>query len=152
MRMNRHESGEPDRKSAAADTGPVVAPIIALSAWLLLAAAAPAQPVRVAYVIDGDTFRLATGERIRIAGIDAPETRPGQAKCRREVAAGRVATARARAMLAGQTVRIVRVGRSYNRTVARVVLSGRDVASELVRLCAARWWPRRERKPDWCRR
>lgn len=39
---------------------------------------------RVAWVTDGDTFRLESGERIRIAGIDAPErtaTRPNvQAK------------------------------------------------------------------------
>lgn len=152
MHTDRHECGEPDRKSSATGTRAAVAPIIALPAWLLLAAVAPAQPARVAYVIDGDTFRLATGERIRIAGIDAPETQPGQAKCRREIATGQVATARARAMLAGQTVRIVRVGRSYNRTVARVTLGGRDVAGELVRLSAARWWPRGERKPDWCRR
>lgn len=29
--------------------------------------------VRVAYVIDGDTVELATGERVRLIGIDAPE-------------------------------------------------------------------------------
>src|SRR3546814_6808026 len=34
----------------------------------------------VAWVTDGDTFRLESGERIRIAGIDAPETHRDQAR------------------------------------------------------------------------
>ena len=37
----------------------------------LLLAAAPPEQDRVARVIDGDTFQLTSGERIRIAGIDA---------------------------------------------------------------------------------
>jgi len=97
-------------------------------------------------------WRAASGERIRIAGIDAPETQRGQAKCRREIAAGRAATATARGLLQGRTVRLGRLGRSYNRTVARVTLDGRDVAGALVRLGAAWWWPRGARKPDWCGR
>ena len=36
---------------------------------------------RIATVTDGDTFRLTSGERIRIADIDAPESQRGQAKC-----------------------------------------------------------------------
>ncbi len=121
-------------------------------AALLLIAAAPPDQGRVAYVIDGDTFRLENGERIRIAGIDAPETQPGQARCRAEIALGKAATARARTLLDGRTVTILRVGRSYNRTVARVRLAGRDVGSDLVATGAARWWPRWQRKPDWCGR
>ena len=121
-------------------------------AALLLIAAAPSDQGHVAYVIDGDTFRLESGERIRIAGIDAPETQPGQARCRAEIALGKAATARARTLLDGRTVTILRVGRSYDRTVARVRLAGRDVGSELVARGAARWWPRWQRKPDWCGR
>ena len=53
--------------------------------WLLLAAAsapaeamscrapADARQATVRYVYDGDTVRLASGERVRLAGIDAPE-------------------------------------------------------------------------------
>ena len=41
---------------------------------MLLIAAAPSESARVGYVIDGDTFRPASGERIRIAGFDAPAT------------------------------------------------------------------------------
>lgn len=121
-------------------------------AALLLIAAVPPGQGRVGYVIDGDTFRLESGERIRIAGIDAPETHAGQAKCRGEIALGRSATARARTLLDGRTVTIMRVGRSYNRTVARVTLAGRDVGSELVASGVARWWPRWQPKPDWCAR
>jgi micrococcal nuclease len=132
---------------------PAVAAIV-LSTCLALPLTAAPRPdrARVAYVIDGDTFRLAGGERIRIAGIDAPETHRGQARCRAEVALGNAATARARAMLDGRSVAVVRLGRSYNRTVARVTLDGRDLAAELVRAGAARWWPRGARKPDWCGR
>lgn len=119
-------------------------------AALLLIAAAPPDQGRVGYVIDGDTFRLESGERIRIAGIDAPEIHAGQAKCRAEIALGKAATARARTLLDGRNVMIMRVGRSYNRTVARVTLASRDVGSELVATGVARWWPRWQRKPDWC--
>lgn len=150
MDVDRHARGRALGNGAAAGARPIAALTLALSAGLLLGAAAPPRQASVAYVIDGDTFRLASGERIRIAGIDAPETRPGQAKCRREIAAGRAATATARGLLQGRTVRLARLGRNYNRTVARVTLDGRDVAGELVRLGASRWWPRGQRKPDWC--
>ena len=33
---------------------------------------------RVEYVIDGDTVKLAGGERVRLLGIDAPEMRAGK--------------------------------------------------------------------------
>jgi endonuclease YncB( thermonuclease family) len=81
-----------------------------------------------------------------------PETQKGQAKCGAEIVLGRSATALARTLLDGRTVTIVRVGRSYNRTVARETLAGRDVGSELVASGVARWWPRRHPKPDWCAR
>lgn len=117
---------------------------------LLAAAAGPADEGRIRYVHDGDTFRLESGERIRIAGIDAPETDPRQAKCPTEIALGKVAGARARALIDGRDVGFVRVGRSYKRTVARVTFEGRDLATQLVDMGVARWWPRGKPKPDWC--
>lgn len=118
-------------------------------AAVLLVAAAPPDQGRVGYLIDGDTFRLESGERIRIAGIDTPETQKGQAKCSAEIVLGRSATACADA--ARWPDRHDRSSRrSYNRTVARVTLAGRDVGSELVASGVARWWPRRQPKPDWC--
>ncbi|QNA86847.1 thermonuclease family protein [Sphingomonas sp. So64.6b] len=117
---------------------------------LLITAATPPKQERIRYVTDGDTFRLESGERIRIADIDAPETRRGQAKCTAEIVLGQTASTRARALLNRRDVGLVRTGRSYNRTVARVTLSGRDLATELVRIGVARWWPRGTPKPDWC--
>jgi endonuclease YncB( thermonuclease family) len=107
---------------------------------------------RVAWVTDGDTFRLESGERIRIAGIDAPETHRDQAKCAGEVVLGLRAKDRATVLFAGRDVTFHRVGRSYNRTVATVVLDGHDLGTELVRIGVAAWWPRGRPKPDWCRR
>lgn len=104
----------------------------------------------VASVTDGDTFRLTTGERIRIAGIDAPETQQDQARCALERERGRAASRQLRAMLEGQSVTIERASRSYNRTVARVHFNGRDLGRELIRLGIARPWPRGTPKPDWC--
>lgn len=119
-------------------------------AALLLIAAAPPEAAHVRSVTDGDTLRLDSGERIRIAGIDAPESRQDQARCRAEIALGDAATERARSLLDGRMVGIERVGRSYGRTVARVTIDGRDAATTLVEAGAARWWPRGRPKPDWC--
>jgi endonuclease YncB( thermonuclease family) len=105
---------------------------------------------RVAWVTDGDTFRLESGERIRIAGIDAPETHRDQAKCAGEIELGLRAKDRATSLLAGREVTFHRVGRSYNRTVATVTVDDRDLGTELVRLGVAAWWPRGRPKPIWC--
>lgn len=107
---------------------------------------------RVAWVTDGDTFRLESGERIRIAGIDAPETHRDQAGCAGETVLGLRAKDRAKALLAGREVTFHRVGRSYNRTVATVVVDGRDLGIELVRIGVAKWWPHGRPKPIWCER
>ena len=105
---------------------------------------------RIAWITDGDTVRLESGERIRIAGIDAPESRTGQARCRAEIARGVRATKIARTLLAGRKVSINRIGVSYGRTVARLRLDEGDVASLLVVRGVARWWPRGTPKPAWC--
>jgi len=107
---------------------------------------------RIAWVTDGDTFRLESGERIRIAGIDAPETHRDQARCAGEVVLGLRAKDRATALLAGRDVTFRRVGRSYRRTVAIVLLDGRDLGTELVQSGVAAWWPRGRPKPVWCER
>lgn len=73
---------------------------------------------RVAWVTDGDKFRLESGERIRIAGIDAPEAHRDKAKCAGEIALGLRAKDRATSLLAGREVTFHRVGRSYKRMVA----------------------------------
>ncbi|HEX7854647.1 MAG TPA: thermonuclease family protein [Sphingobium sp.] len=113
-------------------------------------AAAPPVTGRVVWVTDGDTVRLASGERIRIAGIDAPESRPENAKCARELARGQAATHAAIPLLKGRTVTIDRVGKSYQRAVARLDLDGTDVGRLLIAEGIARPWPRGKPKPDWC--
>ncbi|AMK23216.1 nuclease [Sphingobium sp. TKS] len=129
--------------------------VLVVSIWtcmlgVALASAEPSAKGRIAYVIDGDTFRMESGERIRIAGVDAAESQAGNAKCRRELTIGNDAKRRATALLEGRIVELARVGRSYNRTVANVRLEGRDVSAILVDAGVARWWPRGKPKPDWC--
>lgn len=133
-------------------TRAILGAMAAIASGGLATAAPPREPDIgfVRYVIDGDTFRLTSGERIRIAGIDAPETHRDQAHCAAEVALGGAAARCARALLDGRQVGIVRVGRSYNRTVAAVTLGGRDLARTFIDLGIARAWPRGRPKPDWC--
>jgi len=137
--------GQHDRSGGSTATWRLVVPLA-----LLTVAAGPPDKGRIRYVTDGDTFRLESGERIRIAGIDAPESDPRQAKCPAEIVLGKAAGARAGALIDRRDVVFVRVGRSYKRTVARVTFEGRDLATELVDLGIARWWPRGVAKPDWC--
>lgn len=124
--------------------------ILAALLAVALVAAKDSERGVVRYVTDGDTFRLTSGERIRIAGIDAPESRADQAKCRAELRLGQAATATARALLDRRTIAFQRVGKSYDRTVATVRVDERDLATMLVKAGAARWWPRGQAKPDWC--
>lgn len=56
---------------------------------------------------------------------------------------------RAIKLLAGRNVTFRRVGRSYKRSVATVVLDGHDLGTELVRLGIATRWPRGRPKPIW---
>lgn len=127
-----------------------IAPSLLLAAAQLQAGAS-ATTGRIAWVIDGDTFRLSSGERIRIADIDAPESRADQAKCAVEQARGKVVTRAVIPLLKGREVSVERVGRSYDRTVARVRMGGDDLGAILVSKGLARWWLRDQPKPDWCR-
>lgn len=150
-----------DARQSAPGTAIIVSMLRALALTALIAAIPMAAPAgaagghdsgRVAWVTDGDTFRLESGERIRIAGIDAPETHRDQARCAGETVLGLRAKDRAIALLAGRDVTFRRVGRSYNRTVATVLLDGHDLGTQLVQAGVAAWWPRGRPKPDWCRR
>jgi endonuclease YncB( thermonuclease family) len=124
--------------------------VLLLMSAIAGAAPAHAESGEVRYVTDGDTFRLTSGERIRIANIDAPEIHAAQAKCRLEIERGELASRQARALLDGKAVTFERVGRSYNRTVARVSVDGRDLGETLIAMCAARPWLRHHLKPNWC--
>ncbi|MBB4017326.1 endonuclease YncB(thermonuclease family) [Chelatococcus caeni] len=121
----------------------IVLALLAERAW-------GAEPLIVA--VDGDTIHV-DDERIRIVGLDAPETY--QARCDSERQRGHRATAHLRRLLTGGTVTIRRQGRDrYRRTLARVYIDGRDVAAIMIRAghavpydCPRGRCPRRI---DWC--
>lgn len=98
-------------------------------------------------VHDGDSIRC-SGERIRIANIDAPEM-PGSPKCEHgrrtyawcDYAAGYRARDALQAFLPRGPVMIERKGSDkYGRTLALVTVNGEDAGLYLVRLGLARRW------------
>lgn len=129
---------------------------------LLLAAcpaAAETMPAGALAVIDGDTVKLARqgqrAERIRLLGIDAPETH--RASCGAERALARKARERLATLLREGAVVITRRGVDrFGRTLAVITIEGgRDVGLVLVgEGLALPWRPGREamaaRKQQWC--
>lgn len=83
-------------------------------------------------VIDGDTIRCGT-ERIRLSGIDAPETsacRPGRRCVEGD---GRAARKALDIILRQGDLRMERLGRDrYGRTIAAVYAGGRNVACSMI--------------------
>lgn len=99
-------------------------------------------------VVDGDTFYLG-GEKIRIAGIDAPETHPS--RCPREEALGDAATARLQELLSGGAISLSAIDRDrdrYGRLLRNVAVDGRDVGNILVTEGVAR--PYGGGRRSWC--
>jgi len=99
-------------------------------------------------VVDGDTFWM-DGEKIRIADIDAPETRPS--RCAEEERLGNTATRRLQALLNAGPVRLAVVDRDmdqYGRKLRVVMRSGQSLGGMLVGEGLARQWVG-HREP-WC--
>ena len=122
-------------------------PIAVIGALFILAAAA-AEPVCIDHVHDGDTFTLCSREKIRIANIDAPEL-PDSPKCKgaRAVTAwcdyqvGYASRDALAALMASGSVILLRQGQDrYGRTLACVVVNGRDAGAYLVGRGLARPW------------
>ena len=91
---------------------------------LLMATPASAASVIIQRVIDGDTAVTTTGERIRLACLDAPE---------RGKKGAAAATRSLREMVQGREVGIRRITRDrYGRTVGELYSSGKNVGEELV--------------------
>jgi endonuclease YncB( thermonuclease family) len=103
---------------------------LAVTAALALASPAFAYDAMVETCHDGDTCRLANGERIRLHGVDAPE---------RDQPYGDQATALINRLVAGQHVDIRPTGDlSYGRTVADIIVedgpnAGTDAGAYMVR-------------------
>jgi endonuclease YncB( thermonuclease family) len=102
-------------------------------------------------VVDGDTIVAnASGERIRIANIDAAETGKG-ARCEAERRHGEQASNSARRLIArAREVRTIPTGEldRYGRTLARVRVDGRDLGQILIDQGLARAW--NGRREPWC--
>lgn len=91
---------------------------------------APAGPVLLVSVGDGDTIRVRSGSgalvTVRLACIDAPETAQGEP--------GAVATQTLKALLASGSLQLrPQTVDRYGRTVAEVLAGGRNVGLEMVR-------------------
>lgn len=119
--------------------------LIGFAAPLILAEIASAKGSQDITITDGDTIRIGE-ERIRIRGLDTPETfRP---ECLAEAMLGAKATERLDALLAAGEVTIKREGPyKYGRTRATVSVDGDDVAPLMIAEGLAF---KRRPKEGWC--
>lgn len=94
---------------------------------------ATVRPTYVERVIDGDTFDLSSGERIRLFAINAPEAATE--------AYGYATRIALRDLIQGKEVRLVRKGLDkYGRTLACAYVKGVSVDNYLLTLPAVRDW------------
>lgn len=112
---------------------------------------APVQRPANVRMLDGDTLvDRATRTTYRIANIDTPEA-GDNARCTAERQHAARATAAARRLVSSaQRVEFRSVGREdrYGRTVANVLIDGRDLGEALIAEGLARPW--RGRREPWC--
>lgn len=141
-------------KWAAALAGGVV-----ISCGLMIGAAAPVlassqRSAHVVRVIDGDTFEIAGGAKIRVRNFDTPELR--NYDCPAEKRLAQVARDVARDLLQGQRVTLLIDGKDrYRRLVADVTVhrGGRriDFVDFMVGQGVGAYWNYgKEPQPDWC--
>lgn len=97
-------------------------------------------------VIDGDTFAYGR-QRVRIAGIDAPETHPP--RCVEEARLGLAATQKLKQLLSSGSVTMSGAGHDqYGRALRSVQVNGQDVGEAMISAGVAREYGS-GRKP-WC--
>ena len=99
-------------------------------------------------VVDGDTFYIG-GEKVRIAGIDAPETHPP--RCPEEARLGAAATERLQSLLNSGSVTMSSIDRdrdTYGRLLRDVQVDGADVGAAMVAAGVAREYGSGRR--SWC--
>jgi endonuclease YncB( thermonuclease family) len=100
-------------------------------------------------VVDGDTFYIG-GEKVRVAGIDAPETHPS--RCADEARLGNAATEQLHALLNSGAVTMTSIDRDrdrYGRLLRNVAVDGADVGEAMVSSGVAREYAGGRR--PWCR-
>lgn len=80
---------------------------------------------KVARVIDGDTIEMASGERVRLMGIDTPEKRRTGYQEAKDYLIHR---------LLGKEVKLDRIKKreKYGRTLAYVYLDGKNINQEMI--------------------
>ncbi|MEZ5972250.1 MAG: thermonuclease family protein [Hyphomonadaceae bacterium] len=102
-------------------------------------------------VVDGDTIEDMSSDIVyRLVNIDTPETGP-RARCTAERELGNRATQAVRTLISeAQRVELNATGRidRYGRTIAFVVIDGRDMGETLMAEGLARPW--RGRREPWC--
>ena len=99
-------------------------------------------------VVDGDTIYL-NGAKVRIAGIDAPETH--DYRCASELALGERAASELQALLNSGAVTMTIIDRDrdkYGRLLRNVSVNGQDVGEALISAGLAREYGGGRR--SWC--
>ena len=99
-------------------------------------------------VVDGDTFWIG-GEKVRIAGIDAPETHPP--RCDYEARLGNAATEKLHQLLNSGAVTMTSIERDrdrYGRLLRNVQVNGEDVGEAMIAAGVAREYAGGRR--PWC--
>lgn len=99
-------------------------------------------------VVDGDTFYM-NGEKVRIAGVDAPETHPP--RCKYEARVGEQATRMLHALLNSGTVTMTSIEPDrdvYGRFLRKVQVDGADVGETMVSAGVAREYA--DGRRPWC--
>lgn len=100
-------------------------------------------------VVDGDTIWI-SGEKIRIADIDTPETH--QPRCPREAELGKRATKRMHELVNAGPFEVRRIGNRdtdrYGRKLRVLVRHGQSLGDVLVSEGLARTWT--GRREPWC--
>ena len=99
-------------------------------------------------MVDGDTFWIG-GEKVRIAGIDAPETHPP--RCDYEARLGNAATEKLHQLLNSGAVTMTSIERDrdrYGRLLRNVQVNGEDVGEAMIAAGVAREYGNGRR--PWC--
>lgn len=128
--------------------------LVALQGGQILGRVPQGPGCRVSYVYDGDTVALdcGTGRELtaRLVGLDTPETKePG---CDAELALGKRATLRLRALVDQGPVRLSRVGvDKYRRPLMRMWIGPSEVAEVMVQEGLAVAY-RGGARIDWCQK